>query len=92
MANFFRLKFQGFGSSCTKPTFIKMSAAIKKEILEVHNKLRNDIALGKISNYSPASNMATMKWDQQLASFAELNVRNCKFEHDMCMNTGTFFC
>lgn len=28
-------------------------------------------------------------WDDELAQFAEYNVRRCIFDHDKCHNTGT---
>lgn len=28
------------------------------------------------------------KWDNELAKFAETNVRSCQFDHDKCRNTG----
>lgn len=34
--------------------------------------------------------MATMQWDDELASIAALNVMQCKIAHDKCRNTDTF--
>lgn len=65
-----------------------MTAEIQQSLLDIHNQYRQQIADGEIDNYDAASNMATMEWDPTLASFAELNVRNCTFAHDGCMNTG----
>lgn len=65
-----------------------MTDAIKQKLLDFHNQLRNDIALGKVKNYEKAANMATMEWDDGLAKFAEMNVRKCEMTHDECMNTG----
>lgn len=52
-----------------------MSAAMKQALLNIHNEKRNDIAMGKIANYRPAANMASMVWDDELAASAALNVR-----------------
>lgn len=61
---------------------------MKRALVIVHNKLRNEIALGKISNYSPAANMETMIWDDSLAAKAALNVHQCEMKHDNCRATG----
>lgn len=67
---------------------VPMDAAMKMAIVDVHNKMRNEIALGKIPNYSPAANMATMEWDDGLAAKAALNVHQCDMKHDDCGATG----
>lgn len=56
----------------------------------MHNKYRNEIALGKIPHYDSATNMATVKWDDELAKLAELVARTCLFKRDKCRNTGDF--
>lgn len=65
-----------------------MDAAMKKALLDVHNRLRNDLALGKIEHYDPAANMATIQWDDGLAAKAALNVRQCELRSDGCRATG----
>ncbi|XP_017488225.1 PREDICTED: venom allergen 5-like, partial [Rhagoletis zephyria] len=62
----------------------------KKEILHEHNKRRNFVALGHLPGYYPASRMATMAWDDELAFLAELNLKMCYVEHDDCNNTPRF--
>lgn len=68
--------------------FIKITPEIAAAIVSVHNKWRNQQALGQTPNYEPAVRMATMTYDDELAELAELNVRKCEFEHDSCSNTG----
>lgn len=65
-----------------------MTDEIKQKIVDVHNELRNKVALGEVDNYGPAANMASMEWDDTLAKFAEMNVHKCEMAHDECMNTG----
>lgn len=65
-----------------------MDDDMKNAIVNIHNKLRNEIALGQIENYDQAANMATMEWDDALAANAALNVHQCEMEHDECKNTG----
>lgn len=67
---------------------VDMDNAMKKAILDVHNKMRNEIAMGKVPNYGPAANMATMQWDDGLAAKAALNVHQCEMKHDDCRATG----
>lgn len=69
---------------------VPMDDAMKEAILDKHNQLRNQIATKKIANYDSAANMATMVWDDALASNAALNVHQCEMEHDDCRNTGKF--
>lgn len=72
-----------------------LSAADKAQIVDLHNKLRNTIALGKQSYtsnafYPQAVRMATLQWDQELANIAAANARRCVYGHDKCRNTVTF--
>lgn len=67
---------------------VDMNDDMKKTILDAHNKLRNDIALGQVEHYDQAANMATLEWDDGLAAQAALNVHQCEMKHDDCKNTG----
>lgn len=83
------LFFKGFGPSCpSDASIIELTPDLKNIIVELHNKYRNQQALGQTPNYEPAVRMATIKWDPELARLAEMNVRTCMFGHDNCMNTG----
>lgn len=63
---------------------------MKTTILQAHNEKRNFIAGGGHAYLKPACRMATMQWDEELASMAALNVRQCRMKHDKCRNTDTF--
>lgn len=68
---------------------ISMDAAMQKALLGIHNELRNEIALGKVNNYRPAANMATMKWDNDLANLCAYNVKQCNMAHNVdCIRKG----
>lgn len=67
---------------------VPMDDAMKKALLDVHNKLRNDIATGKIAHYDQAANMMKLQWDDALAANAALNVHQCEMKHDNCRDTG----
>lgn len=60
----------------------------KETILEIHNKLRNKIAMGEMKEFSPAAKMPCFQWDDELAKLAEMNARSCVFKHDTCRATS----
>lgn len=64
-----------------------MTKEIAAAIVDVHNKWRNQQALGQTPNYESSARMLTMKWDDELSKLAEINVRKCDFESDACINT-----
>lgn len=56
-------------------------------LLDIHNKLRNEIALGNIKDpyYPPAKNMNMLEWDDTLANLCKRNVqRSATMKHDGC--------
>lgn len=63
---------------------------MKAAIVNAHNEKRNLIAGGGAAHLQPACRMATMQWDNELASVAAFNVLQCKMTHDKCRNTDTF--
>ncbi|XP_050096280.1 antigen 5 like allergen Cul n 1-like [Anopheles aquasalis] len=79
-----------FGSVCRDPKLIKMNDRYRKQILEFHNKLRNNIACGYFRRYAEASSMEQLEWDPKLARMAEYNARTCTFAHDECRNTRKY--
>ncbi|KAH8287311.1 hypothetical protein KR054_005669, partial [Drosophila jambulina] len=82
-----------FSSNCPTspaPRLLVFNPNQKKITVNLHNKLRNQLASGKLTKYKPAKRMATMKWNNELASLAALNVKQCQMSHDACHNTQTF--
>lgn len=59
-------------------------------MVNAHNAKRNLVAGGGVANHDPACRMATMQWDDELASLAALNVKQCAIAHDKCRNTNAF--
>jgi hypothetical protein len=81
--------FQGKASKkCTGS--ITFDKAQKQRILDAHNKLRQKIASGQQSSFSPANRMATLKWHDELEFIARANALNCNYKHDTCLNTKEF--
>ncbi|XP_055317728.1 antigen 5 like allergen Cul n 1-like [Sitodiplosis mosellana] len=56
----------------------------------MHNKWRSEIAWGNIKHYDPATHMAKMTWDSELAELAERHAKSCEFAHDKCYNRNKF--
>ncbi|XP_037818696.1 antigen 5 like allergen Cul n 1-like [Lucilia sericata] len=80
-----------FYSTCPKDAAKReMTESLKKLIVKAHNEKRNIVAGGDVKHLKPACRMATMEWDDELASLAELNVLQCKMNHDDCHNTDKF--
>ncbi|XP_049311695.1 antigen 5 like allergen Cul n 1-like isoform X3 [Bactrocera dorsalis] len=78
-----------FSSSCINPRMVELTASEKEALVNMHNEKRNTVAGGS-TMLKPACRMATMEWDEELASMAAFNVKRCKIEHDDCRNTDTF--
>ncbi|XP_053678232.1 antigen 5 like allergen Cul n 1-like [Anopheles nili] len=79
-----------FSATCTDPKLIKMKLNYREQILEFHNRLRNNLACGYFRRFAEASSMEQLHWDNKLARIAEYNARTCVFEHDECRNTRKF--
>lgn len=85
------LTLQAWDSSCPSDrTLLTLSASDKNAIVAQHNLHRNFIAGGGDSKLSPACRMATIKWNDELAYLASLNVKSCQMKHDACHNTDAF--
>ncbi|XP_053689096.1 antigen 5 like allergen Cul n 1-like [Sabethes cyaneus] len=76
------------------PRMIKITNQYKNLILNQHNSLRNTLASGKMSStygtFPSAKKMPKLKWNDELAKLAELNVKQCEMEHDRCRSTVKF--
>lgn len=59
-----------------------VSQAEKFQILDVHNRLRQSVAQGRVANQPGAQNMQEMVWDDELAAKAQQWANQCTFEHD----------
>ncbi|BES97986.1 SCP [Nesidiocoris tenuis] len=54
----------------------------KRQIVDLHNRLRQAVAIGKVPGQSPATNMLEMAWDEELAQQAQNWANRCSFQHD----------
>lgn len=83
-----QIQFLFFLSFCHIATGI--TAAQKSEILEAHNRLRSQVAQGRVPGQPSAQNMREMVWDDELAAKAQQWANQCIFEHDPNRYIGKF--
>ncbi|XP_050092134.1 scoloptoxin SSD552-like [Anopheles aquasalis] len=69
---------------------LQLDGPVRGQILHLHNLYRSHVASGKQSPLPPASNMAALVWDEELATQAGHNARSCVFAHDRCRNTPQY--
>ncbi|GJQ77729.1 hypothetical protein Trydic_g12843 [Trypoxylus dichotomus] len=63
----------------------------KQQILDMHNSLRQAVALGQVNRQPPAANMQEMQWDEELARRAQKWSMSCYSEdHDPNRNSARF--
>ncbi|TMW42630.1 hypothetical protein DOY81_012291, partial [Sarcophaga bullata] len=80
-----------FDATCpANAKIVTINGNLKRLLVDTHNEKRNFIAGGGDAKHRPASRMATMQWDNELAMLAELNVKQCQIAHDQCHNTDAF--
>ncbi|XP_073831641.1 antigen 5 like allergen Cul n 1-like [Musca autumnalis] len=80
-----------FDSTCpSNAALANFDQSMKDRIVAAFNEKRNFVAGGGDPQHYPACRMATMEWDDELAMLAELNVKQCRMEHDACHNTQNF--
>lgn len=67
-----------------------MTTWMRFQILLLHNRHRDNVAMGLEAGQPPATNMRKMYWDFELEHMAELWARQCQKRHDECRNTIRF--
>ncbi|KAL1140147.1 hypothetical protein AAG570_000079 [Ranatra chinensis] len=58
-----------------------MTCAQQRDIVDKHNSLRQEVALGKVTGQSSAVDMTQMTWDKELAKVAQAWADRCVYEH-----------
>uniref|UniRef100_A0A224XJN9 Putative scp-like extracellular protein n=1 Tax=Panstrongylus lignarius TaxID=156445 RepID=A0A224XJN9_9HEMI len=66
-----------------------VTAEDKEIILDVHNRYRQAISLGRIRGQPSATNMLEMTWDEELATMAQNWANQCEFRHDPDLGTAS---
>ncbi|KAH8300324.1 hypothetical protein KR044_012924 [Drosophila immigrans] len=83
--------FGELAESCSLDAHVvRITPARRLMILNALNDYRDRIARGDLLDFKPATRMATLQWDPELASFAELNVKRCALVNDHCRNSERF--
>lgn len=67
-----------------------MDTALKNLILSLHNEKRNEVAGGGVKHLTPATRMAHMEWDDELAFLAHLKAIRCSMTGEYCYATSKF--
>lgn len=67
-----------------------MTTWMRYQMLLLHNRHRDNIAMGLEAGQPPATNMRKLYWDFELERMAELWARQCQKRHDECRNTIRF--
>ncbi|XP_072930298.1 venom allergen 3-like [Epargyreus clarus] len=67
-----------------------MTTWMRYQILLLHNRHRDNIAMGFEAGQPPATNMRKMYWDYELEKMADVWARQCQKRHDECRNTIRF--
>lgn len=67
-----------------------MTTWMRYQILLLHNRYRDNIAMGLEAGQPSATNMRKMYWDYELEEIAEVWARQCQKRHDECRNTLRF--
>lgn len=67
-----------------------MTTWMRYQMLLLHNRHRDNVAMGLEAGQPPATNMRKLYWDFELEQMAELWARQCQKRHDECRNTIRF--
>nr|CAD7587688.1 unnamed protein product [Timema genevievae] len=86
---------QSPGPLCVEYEPRPLSQEEKEIIVNIHNRMRSDVALGKEMKGDPgpqpqASDMMQMVWDDELARIAQQWADQCTPVHDDCRNVAMF--
>lgn len=82
---------QSFASDCPQDAaLLDIDQDVEDLFVKAHLEVRQKWASGKGDIDVKACRMPTLSWNSELASLAELNVKQCKMKHDQCHNTAQF--
>ncbi|XP_063227592.1 venom allergen 5-like [Bacillus rossius redtenbacheri] len=79
--------------TCPGKTMLKsggLTCHDRQVILDSHNKMRQSVALGRVSGQPAATDMQEMVWDDELAAVAQNWADQCTLAHDGSRNVARF--
>lgn len=84
-----------FGPTCLNPQNVTMTTDIAGHLLDVVNTIRSKLAknteTGMDRRYLPRGyGMFRLKWDTELATYAQVLANQCLLSHDLCRSTKKF--
>ncbi|EFX62063.1 hypothetical protein DAPPUDRAFT_310405 [Daphnia pulex] len=87
-----KYKLASYGTACMKIVPMSVTATDKTLILDLHNKMRRQVAKGleKRGPQPAAANMREMSWDDELALMAQTHAQQCVFTHDVDRSVARF--
>nr|XP_049705012.1 titin homolog [Helicoverpa armigera] len=83
------------GPLCENAVNITMTAYYANQLLEVMNAIRSKVANGKETGKDDkllprGYGIYRLRWDSELATFAQVFANNCVLKHDLCRATRRF--
>ncbi|XP_075986803.1 uncharacterized protein LOC142983691 isoform X2 [Anticarsia gemmatalis] len=83
------------GPRCSNPQNITMTAELANQLLDITNAIRSKIAFGKETGHFDAKlprgyGVFRVRWDNELATFAQVLANQCVLRHDLCRATKRF--
>ncbi|XP_034488529.1 venom allergen 5 [Drosophila innubila] len=83
---------RNYGVKCEiDASVIPMTKQLQKYILKQLNMIRSWLADGFQDFHGvPAARMASMRWNEELAYLAKMNVLHCFLHRDLCRNTAKY--
>ncbi|XP_017768122.1 PREDICTED: venom allergen 3-like [Nicrophorus vespilloides] len=83
-----RYQKEEVGPSCKGFVLVKFTPTERRGLVDMHNALRNKVALGGVDLQPGASNMRAMVWNEELAGIAERWASQCVYGYDICRDLG----
>ncbi|CAB3257657.1 unnamed protein product [Arctia plantaginis] len=83
------------GPRCSNPQNVTITPALANQLLEITNAIRSKIANGRETGYNGTRlprgyGIFRLKWDNELATFAQVLANQCVLKRDLCRASKKF--
>ncbi|XP_026734799.1 uncharacterized protein LOC113498838 isoform X2 [Trichoplusia ni] len=83
------------GPRCSNPQNVSITAELANQLLDVTNAIRSKLATGKETGKDGVLlprgyGIFRLRWDNELATFAQVLANQCVLRHDLCRSTKRF--